>query len=148
MYFPWHSQAINRRNKGHRITAFHTEILFPVKDLNQQCRTKYFRASMGLRRSSHHGFCLVATKGILTPSNHVRMSPGKIGGQVSILARSYVYSEPCQKILSRGTPETVAHCPSHRVANKSHKFQGRKWKTKCKQSRKKKFWSQVSMSSQ
>ena len=67
---------------------------------------------MGLRRSSHHGFCLVATKGIPTPSNHVRMSPGKIGGQVSILARSYVYSEPCQKILSRGwCPDNVSLVP-------------------------------------
>ena len=26
-------------------------------------------------------------------------------------------------------PETVDHCPSHRVANKSHKFQDQKWQT-------------------
>lgn len=52
-------------------------------------------------------FGLIATKGILTPSNHVRVSPGKIGGQVSALARSYVYSEPRQKVLSRD------YCPDN-----------------------------------
>lgn len=49
---------------------------------------------MGLRRSSNHGFCPVATKDISTPSNQVRMSPGKIGGQVRKLAGNHVYSEP------------------------------------------------------
>lgn len=36
--------AITRMNKGHQVTACPTEILFLVKDLNQQCRTKCFRA--------------------------------------------------------------------------------------------------------
>lgn len=67
---------------------------------------------MGLRRSSNRGFCLIATEGVPTPSNHVRMSPGKIGGQVKKLAGSHVYSEPLQGILSRDyCPDNVSIVP-------------------------------------